>query len=421
MATSHHTFREELLDLAYGELGGRSARALRRHLCGCAECRAELARIEATRKAMSPLGPQPAPARGEAILLAAAREAARARRPRPLLSPFAFRASVGLLAIAVVAVVSFRLAGRGEHPPLGPSGTELVGLAAPVAPPSAPGATPSEAGGKDEAAAGAGPEKTGPATRAAGNLAPSPARAVAKAAPGREPSAPPAATGFARPPPPERDEAKERTAVADAEAERTARADLAAAPPPPAPAAEPAPPLVSSAPARAEEGPAGAEADRAGAAAKLAAPRQEIGPEGARVREKAELAGGRAGPVEEGAVARHARLRAAGRLRVTSPSAALCPGEAARELEVDEQGRVVKLTRRGTAGGSPFQVELFYGREGTLGAVRYQAGGAVRERAFGGEEATGASAAAPIPPWALEPRRAADALGENLHCGPPSP
>src|SRR5512147_3342395 len=101
--TSHETYREQLLELAYGELGRREARALRAHLEGCPECRAELSRMTATRSAMSALSNEPAPERGEAILLAAAREATRDRR-RPWLPSWVWGASIGAVGAAAVAL-----------------------------------------------------------------------------------------------------------------------------------------------------------------------------------------------------------------------------------------------------------------------------------------------------------------------------
>ncbi len=111
--TSHDTYREQLLDLAYGELGKGEARALRAHLDGCPECRAELARMTSTRSAMSALGEEPAPERGEAVLLAAAREAAQARR-RPWLPTWVWGTSIGVVGVAAVALVAVRLAGASS-------------------------------------------------------------------------------------------------------------------------------------------------------------------------------------------------------------------------------------------------------------------------------------------------------------------
>src|SRR5512140_369172 len=120
----HDTYQEQLLDLAYGELGKREARALRAHLEGCPGCRAELARMTATRSAMSALPEELAPGRGEAILLAAAREVARERRPRPLLPSWVWSVSVGAVGLAAVALLTVRLGGAVRSHASRPQGGE---------------------------------------------------------------------------------------------------------------------------------------------------------------------------------------------------------------------------------------------------------------------------------------------------------
>ena len=83
---THEELRDRLLDLAFGELSPRDARKVEEHVGACEACRAELARHRG-----EPAGScrrsreEPAPAGGERILVAAAREAARAPRaaPRP--------------------------------------------------------------------------------------------------------------------------------------------------------------------------------------------------------------------------------------------------------------------------------------------------------------------------------------------------
>ena len=85
-------------------------------------------------------------------------------------------------------------------------------------------------------------------------------------------------------------------------------------------------------------------------------------------------------------------------------------------VEQDENGRVVKYTRRGSEGGAPFQVELYYGEDGLLGAVRYRAGDGVHELRLGA--AAPDALRAGIPPWALEPSRSAEAgPGAPPRCG----
>ena len=119
----HASCHEKLLDLAYGELPPRHARRVRAHVARCPECREELARIEATRSAMRGLEPQQAPERGEASLLAAARQAVasgefgRARQPRPWLPTWALAGAATAAVVLAVGAVSFRLlspAGPGE-------------------------------------------------------------------------------------------------------------------------------------------------------------------------------------------------------------------------------------------------------------------------------------------------------------------
>ena len=77
---SQDAFQDRLLDLAYGELSPREAREVEAHAASCPACRAELARIRETRRIMAALPDEPAPEAGERLLLAAAREAARASR-----------------------------------------------------------------------------------------------------------------------------------------------------------------------------------------------------------------------------------------------------------------------------------------------------------------------------------------------------
>jgi hypothetical protein len=108
---THDELRDRLLDLAYGELSPHDAREVEAHAASCEACRAELARIRGTRLAMSALPVEPAPAKGEGILLAAAREAAerrsRAHRPIPR---WLWRGAIVALPVAAVVAVSFRLA-----------------------------------------------------------------------------------------------------------------------------------------------------------------------------------------------------------------------------------------------------------------------------------------------------------------------
>ena len=73
---THDALRDLVVDLAIGALAPRQAAEVEAHAEGCAECRAALAGLRATRALVAGLPPLPAPAHGEGLLLAAAREAA---------------------------------------------------------------------------------------------------------------------------------------------------------------------------------------------------------------------------------------------------------------------------------------------------------------------------------------------------------
>lgn len=135
----HETASEKLLELAYGELPPREARAVEAHAAGCDACGPALARIRETRALMAQLPSEPAPERGEVIVLAAAREAADARRRRPLriLPAWLWGGGLGAVAVAAIAVVSWQLAKSPPQSALRSGGSELMGTA-PAAPPPAP-------------------------------------------------------------------------------------------------------------------------------------------------------------------------------------------------------------------------------------------------------------------------------------------
>jgi hypothetical protein len=109
------------------------------------------------------------------------------------------------------------------------------------------------------------------------------------------------------------------------------------------------------------------------------------------------------------AVARHAQLRAAGRLRAATASFPGCPGESWRRVESDPRGRVVKYTRRGRAEGVPFEVELFYGSDGMLRAARYREGDGPAHLVHLPEPGSAAGAAGAVPRAVLDPPRAEEA------------
>ncbi len=361
--TSHDTYRDRLLDLAYGELGPREAREVRAHVETCEECRAELARMTSTRSAMSALTDEKAPERGEAVLLAAAREVAMKRRPRPFVPTWLWRASVGAVAAAAVAVLAIRFSGLVRSPASQPQVNELVARSAPE-----PVKEPEPE--KKELAAPSPPPTAQPAAPSPRSSPPARQKRAERGDGYGYAAASPTAPG---------------AAAASATADATANAPAAAS------AAAPAPPAAREEEQRKQK--------RDVPAAPRAALAEARTSEGSRI---------------EDPIAHHRRLQAEGRLRVDERAFPSCPGESFRRVEQDEQGRVVKLTRRGVLGGSPYQAELFYGEDGLLEAVRYQEGGVAREvrtRGAGARtsDVAGVLAAPGLPARALEPRRAADA------------
>jgi hypothetical protein len=108
---THDELRDRLLDLACGELSPREAREVEEHAASCDACRAELARMRGTRQAMSALPVEPAPARGEAILLAAARESSERRKAQRRPFRWLWRGALVAVPVAAVVAVSIRIAG----------------------------------------------------------------------------------------------------------------------------------------------------------------------------------------------------------------------------------------------------------------------------------------------------------------------
>jgi hypothetical protein len=106
---THEELQGRLLDLAYGELSPREAREVEAHAASCEACRAELARIQGTRRVMSALPVEPAPERGERVLVAAAREAAGRRRERGPVPRWLWRGALVALPVAAVLAVSVRI------------------------------------------------------------------------------------------------------------------------------------------------------------------------------------------------------------------------------------------------------------------------------------------------------------------------
>lgn len=421
---THETAREKLLDLAYGELTGREARRVEAHLHECEACRAELAAIRETRGLMSALGEAPAPERGEAELLAAARAAAEGRRrPRLLaLPPWFLGASASAVALFVVGAISYRLLALG--PARRADQEALLGRGPDAAVAVEPGA---EATAQRDAAAAV-ERPTGEAAKSEPGTAAERGRAVVTE---REP------TVRAERVVPGLTEERRRKAFSERGPEESEdRAAELPAPPPiartPAPRAEAPPPEPDRAPA-----PRGPSEDRARSAPEprfAKAPAQEPSradepppPPSSAPAYPAPAAGAaeapgsaRSGapsaalaqraPGESDPVARWQALRAAGRLRGEVVTFLECPGEAWRKVESDPQGRVIRYVRHGLAGGVPFEAELFYAEDGALGAARYrEASGAWRELRFPGGWAAPADH---IPPPALEPARAGDAAAD---------
>jgi anti-sigma factor RsiW len=416
--TSHETYREQLLDLAYGELGKREARALRAHLEGCPECRTELSRMTATRSAMSGLPAEPAPERGEAVLLAAAREAVRDRN-RPWLPSWVWGASVGVVGVAAVALVAVRLAGVVRPPVAQRDHDALVSRSAQAEVPELSSPAADSASSNAAAAEPAQPAPP-PATEAPAakpfKTVPAPKGDVAKRKEGA-----PATRGDGT------GQLPRSTAGGSSVGDSAVREAAAEPPPRPAPAASAAPTAPAAAPAEAQfaQPPPGAAPEGVLRRSRTldereASPGPADDKDLSALEEKREAAApvvGSAGgagmkarvakSATEDAISRYERLRAAGKLRTASATFEDCPGEASRQVETDEEGRVVKVTRRGAIQGAAFQAEQFYGADGQLGAVRYRAGGTSHELRLG---APGADAgAAGVPASLLQPTRAADA------------
>jgi hypothetical protein len=231
---THEELRERLLELAYGELAPGEAREVEAHAASCEACRAELGAIRGTRHVMSALPAEPAPARGERILVAAAREAVRAREPRRAWPRWLWAAPVVAASLVVVVAVSLRV----DAPP----------------PPSAAHEDPNALRGEALAKAPESPP-------AAGAEARSPAPPEVASAPA-EPRERADTAGGAKGAPVAREEAP-RLAQRKAEAEARDRSSLRrhAAPPEEAPAEDLAAERFASAPAPAPSVRAEAEAE----------------------------------------------------------------------------------------------------------------------------------------------------------------
>jgi hypothetical protein len=446
---THEIAREKLVDLAYGELSRREARAVEAHAERCDACRAALAQMTDTRRLMSALRPEAAPERGESILLAAAREAARARaRPRRVLPPWLWAGSVAAVALLAVGALSYRLLTLrpvGQEDPdalMGRPDTYVSREAAAPTPADAEAGAPADA----EAGAPADAEAGAPAARQERRADPrlrDVQREPAPRAPSREvPSLPreagnpstlqgaprPAPLG-ARGPGGVREEAPPSPSAPSSSANDAARAPQRAAPASPAPSEEVAPLAMREEAAPSPSAGADARAQQRAAPASPG-PSEELPP----LPRGAEERAGVRGPAPEApssrfaappsaakraagpppaeapptatAVARYRALRAQGALRGEVVTFQDCPGERWRKVETDGAGRVVRYARNGvTDAGAAFEAELYYGEDGVLAAVRYREGdGPSRETTAGPGFAD-----AGIPAAVLAPRAAAQA------------
>jgi hypothetical protein len=376
---NHDAASEKLLELAYGDLPEREARAVEAHAAGCPACRDELAGMRETRALMALLPVEPPPERGMGIVLAAAREAAAGRaRKATLLPRWLWAGGIGAVAAAAVAVVSWQLAKSSPEGGLRERGADLMGRPPAVAFAPAPErrepAEPEAERAKEAPAIAEAPAASPPAKPAAAPRVTERAvqHSLKREASKREAStesmaaAEPAASGAGRapagagslggatweraepaPPPPPRTRASEEApAQAFADAERV----------PAAPAPEPAP-----APRGAQKARSMAPAERKAAAPAASKALEE---------DRAELGG------------------------TETRDFAGCPGERRRVVERDGDGRVVRYVRVGDrrtveqrydAGGrlrSAFAIE-----DGVQRALPLDAPGLVRDARDAGIDA----------------------------------
>jgi hypothetical protein len=397
---THERASEKLLDLAYGELSPAEAREVEAHAATCDACRAELAGMRETRALMAMLPAEPAPERGEAILVAAARQAADAARDRRRILPrWLWAGSAGAVAAALVAVVSWQLAKTTPESTFAERKGDLMGFARPVeqapsaapaapplAPPAAAPAPADDLTAKDSRLAEPRLAKGAPATTLAfgakaerKEAAPVPTQPAPKAEAAAEPAeqekakaiarqaAPPAkplgalgsggygggaggAGGWVPVAPAESEGSagpapgRARVARDEALADR-AEPEMAMAEPAPAPAAAAPPPPVQSAPAAKRA--AGAQGSDASAAEAVGLARARG--EGRKAAVKADAS----------------EPPAAGPMRVEVRTFAGCPGERRRVVERDGEGRVVRYLRE----GERRTVEHRYAPDGRLAAA----------------------------------------------------
>ena len=408
---THEELRDRLLDLAYGELPPRDARAVEEHATGCEACRTELARIRGTRQLMSALPVEPAPEAGARILVAAAREAVRGKEPRRALPRWLWATPVVAASAAVAIALSLRL-GDVRPPSAARDDRDALLGSSPyaAAPAEAPAASPEPGGAAPERAApGAGARNVEPPRGAAQRTPPSPppGERVGERGPSREAAradrerslaaekkaAPRArdeeqASPYATAPPPEGPAAEDR-AAAGAVAAAPLATPPSAAPPASAPhpsgaARAPAPPAAApraAAPSPSGGGPVGAmqppaptpRAPTEGKAEAEAAPARRAKAMAAPEPGPGHGAADGAGSLEErnaAAVARYEELRRSGRLRAEFRSFPGCAREPWRRIERDPDGRIVAYAWEALAGTQRLRFEAIYAPDGTLASKR---------------------------------------------------
>jgi anti-sigma factor RsiW len=341
---SHDDLQAQVLELAIGALDPKQARVLEAHLATCATCAAELASLRAARASVAALPMIPAPERGQAVLLAAARQAAEARgAARPTLLPrWAWGAAFGLVGATAVVVVTLRLSSTPPASVFDQDREALAGPtlvpapaanAPPAAPPTAAAETKASAKGllrRDEVE----PRVRPIATAASTPTAP-PAEADSSSVEDRAPEVigigggAPAVTPAVR--------SERRVAAAVQEELR------------PEPPAAPAPPAAT---------------DRAKA--------EPSGPR--RLAAKAAL-GGAAEAYAPSAAPAPTVAAALAMLRPELRSQPGCGAETRRVLWRDQAGRLVRREREGTLDGVGYQVEERFDEAGRLAAGRVTSGG----------------------------------------------
>jgi anti-sigma factor RsiW len=333
---NHEALREAVVDLALGLLEPRQAREVEAHLAGCPACAAELASLRETRSAMTALPPLPAPERGEAILMAAARQAAEAaadRRPR--LPRWFWGAAIGAATAAAALLVTVRL---GQAPSSSFQDRADVEESFVRAPATAPvGAPPASA-------ANARPSRPAPG-----------AGPVAKVSP---------------PPPPPRAAAPLAEAAVDAPPERASEPTLEFK-------LEGSGAGVARREEREAVGSERALPPPAGGA--LAAAPPAVAPPDLKRRDATAAFEDRAAPAtSEGAPPPSAAKGAAARLRPEALAPAVqgelegppdCPRERWRALTRDAAGRVVRRERAGRLAGVDYAVDERFGPGGRLSSA----------------------------------------------------